>query len=50
MIDALLDLPDHLRKRLASALDTGILAPPYSTATLRSVLGVQESGEEILGP
>ena len=49
MIDALLDLPDHLRKRLASALDSGLLAPPYSAVTLRSVLGVQEDGEDVVG-
>ncbi len=49
MIDALLDLPDHLRKRLASALDSGFLAPPYSVATLRSVLGIQEGGEDVVG-
>ncbi len=49
MIDALLDLPDHLCKRLASALDSGFLAPPYSTATLRSVLGIQEGDEEVVG-
>lgn len=47
MIDALLDLPDHLRKRLESALDSGLLAAPYPTATLRSVVGIQESGEGI---
>ncbi len=49
MIDALLDLPDHLRKRLASALDSGILAQPYSVATLRSVLAIQEGNEEVVG-
>lgn len=49
MIDALLDLPDHLRKRLASALDSELLAPPYSAAALRSVLGIQEGGEDVVG-
>ncbi len=49
MIGALLDLPDHLRKRLASALDSGLLAPPYSAVTLRSVLGILEGGEDIVG-
>jgi phosphatidylserine/phosphatidylglycerophosphate/cardiolipin synthase-like enzyme len=48
MIDALLDLPDHLRKRLASAFNSGVLAPPYSTAMLRSVLGIQEGGDDIV--
>jgi len=49
MIDALLDLPDHLRKRLASALDSGNLAPPYPAAMLRSVLGIREGGEDVVG-
>ena len=48
MIDALLDLPDHLRKRLASALDSGFLSPPYSIAALRSVLGIKEGGESVV--
>ena len=33
MIDALLDLPSHLRERLASALESGLLAAPYSAAS-----------------
>jgi phosphatidylserine/phosphatidylglycerophosphate/cardiolipin synthase-like enzyme len=39
MIDALLDLPGHLRGRLAGALESGLLALPPSAVTLRSVLG-----------
>jgi len=39
MIDALLDLPGHLRERLAGALESGLLALPPSAVTLRSVLG-----------
>ena len=49
MMDALLDVPDHLRKRLASALNSGFLTPPYSVATLRSVLGIQQGGEDVVG-
>jgi phosphatidylserine/phosphatidylglycerophosphate/cardiolipin synthase-like enzyme len=49
MIDALLDLPEHVRKRLANALESRILAPPYPAASLRSVLGIQEGGEGIIG-
>jgi phosphatidylserine/phosphatidylglycerophosphate/cardiolipin synthase-like enzyme len=49
MIGAVLDLPGHLRKRLVSALDSGLLAPPYSSAALRSVLGIQEGGEDVVG-
>lgn len=49
MIAALLDQPAHRRKRLASALESGLLAAPYSAASLRSVLGMQEGGEGIAG-
>jgi phosphatidylserine/phosphatidylglycerophosphate/cardiolipin synthase-like enzyme len=48
MIDALLDLPAHLRKRLASALESGLLATPYSSVSLRSILGVREGVEDVL--
>jgi phosphatidylserine/phosphatidylglycerophosphate/cardiolipin synthase-like enzyme len=48
MIDALLELPQHLGKRLAGALESGLLAPPYSAASLRSVLGTAEKGDEVL--
>ena len=49
MIDPLLDLPVHLRNRLASALESGTLALPYSTISLRSVLGIREGGEDVIG-
>jgi len=49
MIDDLLILPDYLRKRLASALESGLLAPPYAAAALRSILGIRESGEKLAG-
>jgi phosphatidylserine/phosphatidylglycerophosphate/cardiolipin synthase-like enzyme len=49
MITILLDLPAHLRKRLAPALESGLLAMPYSAVSLRSVLGVQEGGEDVAG-
>ena len=41
MIEALLNQPSHGRRRLASALESGVLAAPYSAASLRSVLGMQ---------
>jgi phosphatidylserine/phosphatidylglycerophosphate/cardiolipin synthase-like enzyme len=47
MISALLDLPGHLRLRLSSALESGLLATPYSLVSLRSGLGIQEGGEVI---
>ena len=49
MTDALLDLPEHFRKRLASALEASLLTPPYSAVALRSVLGAQEHSEDIIG-
>ncbi len=47
MIEGLRELPSHLRKRLVGALQTGVLAAPYSTRSLRSVLGAQEGVEAI---
>jgi len=45
VIDALLDLPAHSRKRLSSAIESGALCTPYSIVALRSVLG-PENGTE----
>jgi hypothetical protein len=36
MIAALLDLPAHLRKRLASALESRLFAPPYSVTSVNA--------------
>ncbi len=47
MIDAIQDQPSHRRRRLASALESGVLAAPYSAASLRSVLGMHEGLEDI---
>jgi phosphatidylserine/phosphatidylglycerophosphate/cardiolipin synthase-like enzyme len=41
MIDALLDLPEHLRERLARALEAGLVAPPYGEPAIRSALGTR---------
>jgi phosphatidylserine/phosphatidylglycerophosphate/cardiolipin synthase-like enzyme len=43
MIDTLLDLPPHLRDRLASALESGLLSPSPSASSLQSVLGHVEN-------
>jgi hypothetical protein len=43
MIDALLDLPSHLRDRLAGALESGLLGPSPTAASLQSVLGHREN-------
>ena len=47
MIEGLLELPSHLRTRLASAIESGLLSVPCTAATLRSVLGIGERTEEI---
>lgn len=47
MIEALLDLPTHLRKRVASALASGLLAAPYSATSLRSVMGNEQGSKEV---
>lgn len=47
MIDALLDLPAHVRQRLASALRSGLLGPPYAVASVRSVVNAGESSQAI---
>ena len=49
MTDALVGLPSHLRQRLASALETGVLPPACSAGLLRSILGLREGSEEIAG-
>jgi phosphatidylserine/phosphatidylglycerophosphate/cardiolipin synthase-like enzyme len=48
MIDALVDLPSHLRDRLVSALETGLLSPSPKAASLRSVLGNREDREDLV--
>ena len=49
MINALLELPPHLRARLASALESGLLADPVSVAGLGIVLGTFDGEERVLG-
>lgn len=49
MIDTLSALPSHVRKRLVSALESGALAAPYPSVSLRSALGAHEGCEEIAG-
>jgi hypothetical protein len=44
VIDALLDLPSHLRERLASALESGLLSPSPTPASFRSVQSVGSEG------
>lgn len=39
MTTALLQIAGHERRRVVEALESGLLAPPYTSAALRSVLG-----------
>ena len=48
MTEAFLALPANLRKRLAKALESGMLATPCSEVTLRSVLGLREGGGDLV--
>jgi phosphatidylserine/phosphatidylglycerophosphate/cardiolipin synthase-like enzyme len=47
MSDALLDLPMHLRQRLASALRSGLLGPPYAVTPVRSVVNAGGASQAI---
>jgi phosphatidylserine/phosphatidylglycerophosphate/cardiolipin synthase-like enzyme len=46
MIDALLELPSHVRSRLVSALQSGLLAPPYTATSMQSALGIARDSVE----
>jgi phosphatidylserine/phosphatidylglycerophosphate/cardiolipin synthase-like enzyme len=48
MIYAFLELPFHLRQRLASALESGLVTTPYPVVSLRSALGIPEGAEEVV--
>jgi phosphatidylserine/phosphatidylglycerophosphate/cardiolipin synthase-like enzyme len=48
VIDALLDLPSHLRDRLASALESGLLDSAPSAASLQSVMGHRNDAEDVV--
>lgn len=48
MNHSLFELPSHLRTRLASALESGVLTSPCSAASLRSTLGVGEHTEAVV--
>lgn len=47
MTGALLELPAHLRQRLASALRSGLLAPPFGATAVRSVVNAGEASPAI---
>jgi phosphatidylserine/phosphatidylglycerophosphate/cardiolipin synthase-like enzyme len=47
MSDMLLELPSHLRRRLATALRSGLVGPPYTTTSIRSVVNGGDLSEVI---
>lgn len=48
MASGLLGLPAHQRRRLAEALESGVLNTSSNLVSLRSVLGLREGGEEVV--
>ena len=48
MIEDLLRLPAHLRRRLAGALETGLLSPPYTIAAVKSGLGLGDDATQTM--
>lgn len=47
MIEDLLALPGHLRRRLAEGLEAGLVAPPYPAAALVALVGAGAAGEGV---
>ena len=48
MIRPLLDLPAHQRRRLALALESGVLAAPFTPESVRSVLGIGDAAPALI--
>ena len=48
MHDALLGLPAHLRMRLASALETGLVAAPYTGVAVRAAAGIGDDLDAVV--
>ena len=47
MTGPLLDLPPDQRRRLAQALEAGMLAAPFTSASLRAALGIAKGAEAV---
>jgi len=47
MIEPLVDLPTYQRQRLASALRSGLIGPPYTVASIQSVVNAGASNQAI---
>ena len=39
LVETLLEIPSHVRVRLASALESGLLAPPWTAMAIRATVG-----------
>ena len=48
MIEAFLGLPAHLRRRLAEALESGMVDTSSPLESLRSVVGLKQGGEDVM--
>src|SRR5262245_49112521 len=48
VISALFKLPVHIRRRLVTALESGLLEIPCSKMSVQSVLGIREAIDEIV--
>ena len=48
MIEAFLGLPAHLRRRLAKALESGMVDTSSPLESLRSVVGLKQGGEDVM--
>lgn len=48
MTRALLDLPVFRRRKLATALESGGLGPPFTAMSVRSALGISEDAPELI--
>ena len=48
MTQPLLDLPAHQRRRLALALESGVLAAPFTPESVRSVLGIGDAAPALI--
>jgi phosphatidylserine/phosphatidylglycerophosphate/cardiolipin synthase-like enzyme len=48
MLDTLLSLPPHLRTQLKAALQSGLVAPPYSPTALRAATSIAERSDEVI--
>ena len=49
MTSAVLNLPPFVRRRLADALESGLLSPPFTSIAIRAAIGRLDLPEDLLG-